>query len=268
MRSESDWEKNLSEQLGVPAQVTFGRSRSTPVQVRWNGKRPQVRFHNMFGEAPEEIVTAVVAWLQHGRRARKACRELDAWIHAQLELLPAPTRRVTKAVGLGTTHDLGQLVAELREETLAGQFEVESDKPTLPALTWGRRAKSRSRHTLQLGSYSPESHLIRIHPVLDQEAVPAWFVRYVLFHELLHALIPAQQVGSRRWRHHCPDFRKRESEYEDYARALVWEKANLPALIRSARTGKPMKGRSRTKANPERRENSVLEKLQGLLFPT
>lgn len=258
-RSTTDWEQALSDLLKVSAQVAYGRSRSTPVQVRWDGKRPLIRFHHMFAGAPDEIVEAVGSWLQHGRRSRRACRDLDAWIHEQVELLPAAPRRKAKPVRTGRTHDLGLLVSELRTGTLTGEFEA--DAPSLPDLTWGRRVKSRSRHTLQLGSYSPELHLVRIHPVLDQEAVPAWFVRYVLFHELLHAIIPAKQVGSRRWRHHCPEFRRRESEFDDYQRALTWEREHLPSLIRSARSGKPITVRKKL------RENSVLDLLQGLLFP-
>jgi hypothetical protein len=29
--------------------------------------------------------------------------------------------------------------------------------------------------------------VVRVHRVLDAHDVPEWFVRYVLFHELLHA---------------------------------------------------------------------------------
>ena len=252
----------MTDLMQVPVQVTYGRSRSTPIQVRWNGKHPLIRFHHMFGEAPTEIVEAVAAWLKNGRRARRACTELDAWIHTSLELLPAMPRRQSKQIRAGNVHDLERLVVELCSGTLAEEFDGDAplDKG-LPGLTWGRRTKSRSRHTLQLGCYSPEQHLVRIHPVLDQEAVPAWFVRYVLFHELLHSLIPAKKVGSRRWRHHCPEFRKRESEYCDYQRALVWEKQNLLALIRSARSGKPIPVRKTAT------DRGFLEKLQGLLFP-
>lgn len=253
-----DLERTLSDLMKAPVRVTFGRSRTTPIQVRWDGSQPLVRFHHMFAEAPPAVVEAIVAWLKHGRRARRACRELDAWIHTSLEEMPAAPRRQVKTVSRGNAHDLEQLVAQLTRDTLSGEFENEG--PALPKLTWGRRAKSRSRHTLQLGSYSPELHLVRIHPVLDQESVPAWFVSYVLFHELLHALIPVKKVGSRSWRHHCPEFRRRESEYVDYQRALIWEKQKLPGLIRSARSGKPLGKRNIARAS------KTLERLQSLLF--
>lgn len=257
-RTTTDWEALLSTQLELPVEVLYGRSRSAPVQVRWKSNVPNVRLHRMFEEAPEEIALALGAWIKNGKRARRACRELDEWIQRSLaELPPAKPRKARRELA-GKVHDLGLLAAQLRSESLAGAFGPERE---FPELTWGRRARSRSRHTLQLGSYSPEQHLVRIHPVLDQDGVPDWFVRYVLFHELLHALIPAEREGEGRWRHHGPEFRRRERAYIDYRRALDWERNHLPDLIRSARTGKPLAKRRAPKLE------DLVDALQGLLFP-
>ena len=106
-----------------------------------------------------------------------------------------------------------------------------------PEWTWGRRAKSRARRSLQLGCYVKELHLVRIHTVLDQAAVPAWFVRFVLFHEILHAALPGEKQP------HGRAFRERERAHPDYPAAVDWQKKNLEALIRSARRGEPMKAR-------------------------
>ena len=86
--------------------------------------------------------------------------------------------------------------------------------------------------------------MVRIHPVLDQVAVPRWFVGFVLYHELLHAALgDAPETGSRK-RHHGPEFRSREAAHPDYERAITWEKRYVNALIRSARTGKPLRARA------------------------
>ena len=102
---------------------------------------------------------------------------------------------------------------------------------------------------MQLGCYVRESHLVRMHTVLDQTAVPEWFVRFVLFHEILHAAMPAGL------RPHGPEFRARERAYPDYAAAVIWQGRNVNAMIRSARSGKPMAGKSRLVAG-----------VQGLFF--
>ena len=46
--------------------------------------------------------------------------------------------------------------------------------------------------------------------------------------------------ASGRWIHHGREFRARENAYADYPRVLAWEKRNLRALVRSARSGAPI----------------------------
>ena len=152
--------------------------------------------------------------------------------------LPPRTAPASRLRTSGLVHDLELLAAPLFAGVFAADF---ADKP-LPALTWGRRGKSRTRRSMRLGSFDLEARLVRIHAALDQPAVPAWFVRYVLFHELLHAAHPPVRKGSR-WIHHGPEFRRREQAYPDYPRALAWEEEHLPRLIQSARTGVPMRVR-------------------------
>jgi len=253
------WSRFLKAELDCPVEVVFGRSRSTPVQVRpcrfGRTEGLRIRMHSMFADAPTEVGEGVAKWMRSGKRARRACATLDAWIHDRLETLPPrpATRRTLEP--RGEHYDLTLLATPLYGRCFASDFD---DGRATPTLGWGRRGRSRSRHSLRLGSYEREGHEVRIHPVLDQAGVPEWFVRYVLFHEILHAALPAQQGGGSRTIHHGPDFRRREQAYVDYARALAWEEQNLPRLIRSARRGVPMPA-------PKLRHR-VIAALQGELF--
>jgi hypothetical protein len=98
-----------------------------------------------------------------------------------------------------------------------------------------------------------------VHPVLDQPSVPRWFVRYVLFHEVLHSALNEPCVSPRRARHHGPEFRRREAAYVDTARALQWQTNHLGQLLRSARTGKPI---------PSAKPRTATRWLQRFLFET
>ena len=45
--------------------------------------------------------------------------------------------------------------------------------------------------------------MIRIHPLLDRAFVPTWFLEYVVFHEMLHAMVPDRyDEQGRRLVHH------------------------------------------------------------------
>lgn len=241
---ERDWRLFLEERLSTKIRVSFGRSRTAPVQARTLTLRGghsawEIRLHSMFKGAPPEVRDALVKWLRSGRRATKAGPVLDRWIHSALAELPAKVRRIPLETQ-GDVHDLGALseaaFEEEFEEEFAGEFAPMGEL-VRPSVTWGRRVRSRSRRSLRLGSFEPESRVVRIHPALDQDAVPAWFVSFILKHEILHSVIDAYRDASGRWVHHGPEFRAREESWREYAPAVAWERRNLARLIRSAREG-------------------------------
>ncbi|MEZ6014316.1 MAG: hypothetical protein R3F49_04330 [Planctomycetota bacterium] len=249
------WGVWLSTILGDRWTVQFGRARATPVQARRTRHASELRLHEMFLEAPDDVREALGRWLLVGRRAKRASALLDAWIHDQLARTPAP-KRALRLAPQGTTHDLADLAEALCASEFAQDFTEERPRP---GLTWGRRAVSRSRRSLRLGSFEPERHVVRVHPVLDQPAVPSWFVRFVLKHELLHAVIPPVREPDGRWVHHGPAFRRRERAWPDYAAAVAWERRNLPRLIRSAREGSALRVRPEDLAAPLPRQGTFFD---------
>lgn len=235
--SAAQWESFLAAELSCPVRATYGRSRTVPIQTRPQDGSPPglaLRLHRMFAEAPEQVRDDVARWLRVGRRARRACERLDAWIAGRLDAEPCPAPPGLHLRPRGRHHDLQRLAAPLLGFEFAADFS--GDRPR-PGLTWGRRGRSRSRRSLRLGSYDVETHVVRIHAVLDQPSVPAWFVRAVLMHEILHAAHPPHPGTGSRWIHHGPEFRARESRYIDFRRASAWEERNLPRLITAARRG-------------------------------
>lgn len=271
------WEDFLASKLSTTVRVVYTRARRTPIQVK--RLRPprrgvpsalEVRLHSMFAEAPEPVHQALATWIRSGRRAPRACAALDDWIAAALENRPIEAR-VEAADARGLHHDLGVLTAELVAREFAADFDPE--RP-VPAITWGRRGPSRTRSSLRLGSFDPDPRLVRIHPVLDQVGVPDWFVRFVLFHELLHAVHPPMRGRDNRWVHHGRTFRARERAYVDFERAIAWERRNLPLLIEAARRGSVFTPRSgpaqAARETPQTVRMAVDQAcgfLQRLLFP-
>lgn len=238
----TDWARHLEDALSAPVEVRYGRARhrvlvAEPVRIgTLQGWR--VRLNARFADAPPAVRDAVANWMRTGRRARRACGVLDAWIDELGRELEAEPRKLPPLRPSGACYDLRALADELVPRQLPHAL---LPPERFPALTWGRRQKSAARRSLRLGSFEPGLALVRMHPVLDQAGVPIWFVRYVLFHELLHAAIPPRAGSGGRTVHHPPEFRKLESAYPDFERATAWQDANLPALMRSARTGAPLR---------------------------
>ena len=52
--------------------------------------------------------------------------------------------------------------------------------------------------------------------------MPRYFVRYIIFHEMLHAFLDIDESASGRRSIHPPRFKRMEKAYPDYGRALAW----------------------------------------------
>ena len=88
-----------------------------------------------------------------------------------------------------------------------------NDQIEIARIGWGLR-RSRSR----LGHYDPAHHTITLSPVLDAPGVPGFVVRYIVYHEMLHAVFEGPSGGDRK-RHHFAEFRRAERAFPDYERA-------------------------------------------------
>jgi hypothetical protein len=189
------------------------------------GKRAQVRLHRMFLSAPPEILDALVNWI-NGRRKRTAGRLLDDFIESRRYLIRRKTRPIRAAHTTGQFHDL----AVYYEDVNVNHFENAIDS----GIMWGRLPTVRNRRSIRLGSYTPEDDLIRIHPHLDQSFVPDYFVRYIVFHEMLHAHLGYETTPTGRRRVHTPEFNRIERAYPDYERAMAWHNhpRNLSRVMR------------------------------------
>jgi hypothetical protein len=99
-------------------------------------------------------------------------------------------------------------------------------------ITWGRRRRRRPASYIVFGSIQEEDRIIRIHPLLDREFVPRWYLEYVVYHEMLHAFVPDKQDAAGRRIIHHEGFLKRERKFRHYQAAIQWEQENLGRFLR------------------------------------
>ncbi len=222
IRQAQDLRARIMPQLsGADLEVVITNNRSVMISVNRMPRhhRYQIRLHHMFVDAPEQIVNQLAGYIL--RNDRRASAELGRYIDENSSKGEVE-RRVTIRTA-GRYHDLSEIFEELKGKYFDGTVDCR--------ITWGRQAaRGRARRIVRLGSYTVEQRLIRIHPGLDQEWVPDFFLRWVVFHELLHATLPIKRVNGRR-RFHTPELRAGERRFEHYQRAVAWEKANIAALL-------------------------------------
>ncbi len=99
-------------------------------------------------------------------------------------------------------------------------------------IQWGKRRRQRPKDYIVFGTIQEDDRMIRIHPLLDQAFVPTWFVEYVLYHEMLHAVVPDRFDASGRRRVHHEKFLERERRFHWFKRAKAWEEENLARFLR------------------------------------
>ncbi len=131
----------------------------------------------------------------------------------------------------GLAHDLLAMQTDLVQGELHAEFAKGENRAgqelLVPTITWSRANVRARQRSIRLGSYSTERNLIRVHARLDQAGIPERFVRYIVFHELLHAVFPSYKDTAGRWVHHSPAFKAREMRFPDYRFALEFEKRKL-----------------------------------------
>ncbi|HSF34364.1 MAG TPA: hypothetical protein VLK82_28390 [Candidatus Tectomicrobia bacterium] len=124
----------------------------------------------------------------------------------------------------GRYHDLDAILAELQARYFSDGAAVK--------IRWGRWSARARPRSIRFGVYLPQTQSIRIHPALDQAFVPRYFVEFIVYHELLHHVIPAVRLNGR-YLIHSPMFRRREREFLAYAEANAWRKRWLRRLLAS-----------------------------------
>ncbi len=92
-------------------------------------------------------------------------------------------------------------------------------------ITWGKRSSKTYVKKRQLGSYNKKDKLIRINPVLDNKKVPDFYIEFIVYHEMLHAVLDTKMANKRRIVH-SREFKEKERHFYRYEDAIKWEKGN------------------------------------------
>ena len=218
-------ERRLQSAMRTPVwvAVTDNRRRMVTHTRAHGGLR--VRIHMMFLDAPEHVQEALVRYISDDDR--HASQTVGEFIEANSHRIRA-AQAVPGPLHLrGRVHDLYAYLQSVNHRYFGGVISN-------VLVTWGRRTQPRGtkRTTIKLGSYSTVERLIRVHPCLDAEWVPRYFVSYIVYHELLHHVIPPRKVGGRHILH-PKEFLRREREYRQYERAIAWEKKHISRLLRA-----------------------------------
>jgi hypothetical protein len=143
----------------------------------------------------------------------------------KLSVKRLPVQRQLELSHEGQYFDLRALFDKLNAEYFNGALRGYT-------IIWGRKRKLPPKEYFVFGTIQEEDRIIRIHPLLDAPFVPTWFLEYVIYHEMLHAVVPEEEDATGRRRIHTDEFYRREQRFHCYQRARRWEDENLDRFLR------------------------------------
>ncbi len=214
--------ERLASLLHERVQLTLTDNTSTMVSFRRTRGLVAFRVHHMFARAPADVVRALADYASGSRAG--ASRRIDEFVRSNEEGVRRTriARQVQSLEPIGRYFDLQAIFEALNRAYFGGAVDA--------AIGWGREAPRRRRRSIKMGTYFHDTRVIRIHPALDRPEVPEYFVRFIVFHEMLHHVVQPVTIGGRRVSH-TVEFRDRERAYPEYERAIAWERKHLSLLL-------------------------------------
>jgi predicted metal-dependent hydrolase len=206
--------KMLENELAAPVDVELTRNRSAVLYSRKRTGSFQVRMHQVFLLADRRVIRAVADLIRKGSKPARVIINEYIKLH-QKDIMRQKSARAIVLEPKGKVYDLEKILREL-----AKKYDLH---PRRIKITWSRSRIRKGQQTIRLGSYNHDERLIRVHSSLDQASVPQYFVEYIVYHELLHALVPPENKRGKK-DFHPPEYHKLEQKFEHFKEARKFEK--------------------------------------------
>jgi hypothetical protein len=203
--------RTLEERLGRPVSLVLTDNSTTVLSCAVRDGVLSVRLHRMFLSADHAVISEIVSYLD---KRRGPMPHFRGFLRLNREDLKRKrVRKVNVRTG-GRHHDLAELYDEINRQYFGNRVTA--------TITWGSKSPRSAVRKRTVGSYSERSNTIRINPVLDRKDVPACYVAFIVYHEMLHADMGMTMRGKRR-SVHPREFRRREKLFQEYEKAMSWE---------------------------------------------
>lgn len=207
-------DQRLQELCPLPLTIVWHKNSSTYLTTHKQKSRLNLRLHRLFQDAPTPVLEALIQFaLKRDPEAKAVVRQMAHLYFSQNQIAPEPLP------SLGTTYDLKAMYEALNEAHFGGALQA--------TIGWTKPGHNTRFRSLTFGTYDRHKNQIRINRLLDDPAVPAYFVSFIVYHEMIHILCPSYVDAKGRCRIHTPEFREKEKQFPQFQEAMEWEKISL-----------------------------------------
>jgi predicted metal-dependent hydrolase len=196
--------------------------RSIKHTIKWNALFINVKISNHFINAPVSVIE-ITALLLLARVYRFKVnsyvrRTYNRYVERLQQQLPErKKRKIGNYNPQGSCYDLRIIFNQLNQNYFNNSLQIKN-------IGWSKKISYR-----RLGFYNEERDLLVISKIFDSEKVPEEVITYLVYHEMLHILLPMKKRNGRRIIH-AKRFKELEKQYPAYNRINKWIKTNLIRL--------------------------------------
>jgi hypothetical protein len=202
----------LQKLASVPLEIVWHENKTTYFSVKKERGCLYLRIHRLFYDAPTPVLEAVIRYAMKRDPQSGIILKQMAYLYFSrnlAEAIPLPTQ--------GSVYDLQKIFNKILT-----YLPVEG-----VTIGWSPRNRKGKFRSLTFGTYDKHRRQIRIHPILDDREVPLYFLEFIVYHEMLHAVCSSVMDSNGRCIVHTKEFRQKERQFPDFQRAKDWEKGCL-----------------------------------------
>lgn len=206
--------QKLSEQTGYNLEIIVNENRSSMLSVlSKKGKWAKLSLHRMFLNAPDNVIDAIALYLKNKEDPSFAL--VRSYIQTNLQRVDYSHRLNPRSLYTqGSVYNLQEIFDEINEQYFTGKVKL--------WLTWFEKPQKKTSRIVY-GQYFEALKLIKINKLLDDKQFPRYFLAFVIYHEMLHHVIPSYIDERGIQCIHSKQFKEREIQFKDYRQAKAWE---------------------------------------------
>lgn len=194
----------------VPIQIIWHENRTTYLSVKKEGAIYHLRIHRLFYDAPSPVLEALLdCAITRSPKAKAVVRQMA---HLYFSKVHSPAKPLNP---FGKTYNLQEILERIQKILLVEGLSI----------GWSNFPRRMSSlRSITFGTFNSYHRQIRIHPFLDDAHVPLYFLEYIVYHEMLHAVCPSKMDRQGKCKIHTREFREKERLFPLFEEAKSWEK--------------------------------------------
>lgn len=220
--------EKIARHIDIKLDLVINENRCTMLNVLERKRdRARLSIHRMFLDAPEDVISAIAHYVQGMKKKGKEGRDLllRGYIQSNLSRFNYSNRLNQSTLNTqGKVYDLDAIYKQLNSSYFQDRLKLR--------ITWYGKPFNKRRSRVIFGQYYDHLKLIKIHRMMDDPFFPEYFVRFVVYHEMLHEVIPGYVDERGFFRTHGAKFKEEERKFLDYEKAITWERKNKKFLFK------------------------------------